>query len=139
MRALTLWRPWTDAILYGGKNVENRTWKPPDAIIGERIAIHAGKYYDKHGAIWMQKEELYVPPSNAESPIGIVGVARITGYRYQDRCCSPWAFSDYHWLLDEVAPLSEPIPAPGALGLWWVKGDAERELISRIVDRPQEL
>lgn len=27
----------------GGTNIENRTWAPPESLIGERIAIHAGK------------------------------------------------------------------------------------------------
>lgn len=119
MRALTLWRPWTDAILYGGKDVENRTWAPPSSVIGELIALHAGKHYDIEGAEWMEDDlGLYVPPADADSPVGIVGVARITGFRRQDPDCSPWAFSDYHWMLADVKALSRPVWCRGALGLW---------------------
>ncbi len=41
MRALTVYQPWADAIMWRGKCVENRTWSPPAGIEDERIAIHA--------------------------------------------------------------------------------------------------
>lgn len=44
MKALTLWPEWAFAIAHLGKDVENRTWTPPKALIGQRIAIHAGAY-----------------------------------------------------------------------------------------------
>ena len=43
MKAITLWPEWCFAITKLDKRVENRTWKPPAALIGQRIAIHAGK------------------------------------------------------------------------------------------------
>jgi len=43
MKAITLWPEWCWAIRQLGKNVENRSWRPPDTLrIGESIAIHAG-------------------------------------------------------------------------------------------------
>jgi len=43
MKAITLWPEWAWAICRLGKNVENRTWKPPKSIVdGTPIAIHAG-------------------------------------------------------------------------------------------------
>ena len=43
MKALTLTRPWPDAILYGGKRIENRFWKTyyPDPIL-----LHASQRWD---------------------------------------------------------------------------------------------
>ena len=46
MRALTLWRPWSDAIVFGPKRIENRTWVPPASMIGRYLAIHAGVRFD---------------------------------------------------------------------------------------------
>ncbi len=43
MRALTERHPWGWMISHGGKAVENRGWAPPDALLGQRFAIHAGK------------------------------------------------------------------------------------------------
>ncbi|WWT39816.1 hypothetical protein [Microcystis phage Mwe-JY25] len=42
MKALTIWQPWASLIAIGAKPYEFRGWKPPRAIIGQRIAIHAG-------------------------------------------------------------------------------------------------
>ena len=42
MQAITLKHPWAFAIARLGKRVENRTWKPPNRLLGQRIAIHGG-------------------------------------------------------------------------------------------------
>jgi ASCH domain len=41
--ALTLRQPWASLIARGGKLFETRTWAPPVSLIGQRIAIHAGR------------------------------------------------------------------------------------------------
>ena len=46
MRALTLYQPWATLIAELLKQFETRTWRPQDARVGERIAIHAGKVTD---------------------------------------------------------------------------------------------
>ena len=43
IRGLTLTCPWGPAIAYWGKDVENRTWAPPQTMVGHYLAIHAGK------------------------------------------------------------------------------------------------
>lgn len=39
--ALTLWQPWASLIAEGVKTIETRSWKAPDDLIGDTIAIHA--------------------------------------------------------------------------------------------------
>lgn len=46
IQALTLHRPWDLAIVHGPKRIENRSWKPPLHLIGDRLVIHAGKKFD---------------------------------------------------------------------------------------------
>jgi activating signal cointegrator 1 len=41
--ALTLRQPWASLIARGGKLFETRTWAPPASLIGQRLAIHAGR------------------------------------------------------------------------------------------------
>ena len=41
MTAITIWQPWASLIAHGWKRYEFRSWKAPDRLIGERIAIHA--------------------------------------------------------------------------------------------------
>ena len=43
MRALTLHQPWAQLMVWGLKNIETRSWPAPRSLIGQRIAIHAGK------------------------------------------------------------------------------------------------
>ena len=43
MRALTLHQPWAQLMVWGLKNIETRSWPAPKGLIGQRIAIHAGK------------------------------------------------------------------------------------------------
>jgi len=41
MKALTIWQPWASLIMHGAKPYEFRSWRPPAALIGQRIVIHA--------------------------------------------------------------------------------------------------
>ena len=43
MKALTLHQPWASLIACGAKSIETRSWCPSSNVIGQRIAIHAGK------------------------------------------------------------------------------------------------
>ena len=43
MRAITLHQPYASLIVRGHKLYETRSWGPPPTLLGERIAIHAGK------------------------------------------------------------------------------------------------
>ena len=43
MKAISLHQPWASLIAAGIKTIETRSWAPPKALIGQRIAIHAAK------------------------------------------------------------------------------------------------
>jgi hypothetical protein len=121
LRALTLIRPWDQAILFGGKRIENRKWKPWEVVMGQFIALHAGLKYDNKAAVEMIKKRMYSPPSPSVSPMGIVGVARITGYiEHSD---DPWFSGPFGWTLTDVIPFKSPIKATGKQGLWIVGGE----------------
>jgi hypothetical protein len=42
IKAVTVWQPWATLIAIDAKPYEFRSWKPPQSLIGQRIAIHAG-------------------------------------------------------------------------------------------------
>jgi hypothetical protein len=56
MKALTLRAPWATAIARFGKDIENRVWRPPSDIIGQRIAIHEGYGSDLEGLAWLERQ-----------------------------------------------------------------------------------
>jgi hypothetical protein len=81
--ALTLHRPWARYVATGQKRIENRPWAPPAKMLGETIAIHAGKKWDPDAANFIG-EVLGTKPSlwpAADSlrlyPEGIIGTAKI--------------------------------------------------------------
>ena len=43
MYAITLHQPWATLIALGVKNAETRSWPAPERLLGQVIAIHAGK------------------------------------------------------------------------------------------------
>jgi hypothetical protein len=125
IRALTLWRPWPHTILYGGKRLENRPWKPWKRVIGHLVAIHAGLKYDTVSAEAMRSLG-YNPPEDKFCPKGcIVGVVRVTGYISlppgPNDPQRKWYSGPYAWTLDDIVPFITPIKATGAQGLWTIK------------------
>lgn len=142
MKALTLWRPWPTAIFYLHpsirKDVENRSWKPPDCILGKRIAIHAGSKFDSNAfEFWLkvikpnpsQTLSLLANWKKASELTGIIGTVRVYGYTYGTKLCySDWATGEYAWFLSEPVSLGRPIQCKGAQGLWNVPDDIHERI-----------
>ncbi len=84
MIALTLWRPWDEPVCSGAKPIENRPNPPPRKLLGEYVAIHAGKKYDSAGATAIRARGYRLLGDDGtwtRNRIGcIVGVARIAGW-----------------------------------------------------------
>lgn len=73
MRAITIRQPWAQLILDGLKNFECRGYDVPLKLIGQRIAIHAGKNVDEGAA----QAFGYIAPDMPTS--AVVGTAVIAG------------------------------------------------------------
>ena len=112
MYALTVRQPWAHAIIYFGKDVENRSWPTP---YRGPLAIHAGKTYSTDGG-----RELEAMGFNllVDMPGGaIIGVVDLVDVDWNSR--SRWAErGQYHWILANPRPLDPPIPMRGMQGLW---------------------
>lgn len=120
MQALTLHRPWPWAVLRFGKRYENRTWPPYDWIIGERVAIHAAKKFDRSAAATIYEACGRLLPAESEMPPQtVVGVATIAdAFLLEAVEPDPWAFGPWCWLLEDVVELAEPVFCPGRQGIW---------------------
>lgn len=155
MYALTLWPEWLPCFTCMGKDVENRTWRPPDRLIGQRFALHAGKnvgggsvarnmYWLADAALtagWTVEYRPGDPPALWYRPTVITGANQagrttpiVTGAivatavladAVQDHP-SIWAMDgQWHWVLEDVRLLPTPIPAKGRQGLWHCEIPAE--------------
>lgn len=128
MKAITLKQPWATAMMTLGKDVENRCWKMPASIMGQRVAIHAGLGWDRHGG------ELLAVVQNNVSRGCLLGSVVFKGFvnprervhaglvaeEVEAVLRSRWAEpdSEFWWYVAEPRSLSIPIPCRGALGFW---------------------
>lgn len=149
MRALTLWPEWPPTFLYMDKTLENRTWPPPEAAIGERIALHAGASigggswkrgqwledtaWDAGWNVTLERDPLMI--RFGSRPLGLTNSARrlpiVLGAVVATTCLvgakrieelppdTPWAFGPWCWMFKDIQPLAEPVPMKGHQGLWW--------------------
>lgn len=62
MKALTLWQPYAQLMAIGVKSIETRSWRAPDALIGQRIVIHASAKRPKD--IWRHVQSEHVFPAH---------------------------------------------------------------------------
>jgi hypothetical protein len=152
VRAITLWQPWGSAIFCCGKPIENRDWPPPRWIIGEPLAIHAGKFYDVDGAAFGWPPDAPPIPRRGSVPHGsVIGVVRVTGATYHPRkpaeqlalgpsrevlALSPeqrrWLVGDYGWHLVDVRPFAVPVKCRGGQKIWILPGDVEAEVVRQL-------
>lgn len=125
MKALTLTQPWATAVILGNKRIETRSWR---TNYRGRIAIHAAKGFPKLAKDFAQLERtLGRCPTNL--PFGmIIGLATITGMEKTEDIVSSisalerhygdFSFGRWAWILSDVEPLDNPVPAVGRLQLW---------------------
>lgn len=115
--ALSIRQPWAWLIVNGHKDVENRTWKTG---VRGRIAIHAGKAFDKDAFDWIRYNfpEIDMPMQGAIPRGGIVGFATITDC--VDNMDSPWFFGEYGFVMTDGVPC-KLVHLPGQLGFFHVE------------------
>ena len=56
MYAITLHQPWASLIALGIKTVETRSWPAPERLLGQTIAIHAGKRVARDPGVAVENE-----------------------------------------------------------------------------------
>lgn len=137
IRMLTIRQPWAWAVAVGAKGVENRSqgvsYRGP-------LAIHAGLALSDRGVgderVWELWGRYHLPYGYDGLPRGVVvAVADLVDCHPDGGCCRPWGESEYreaggrvrtgiwHWVLEDVRRLPEPLPARGGQGLRRVPPD----------------
>jgi hypothetical protein len=129
--ALSLRQPWLWAILFCGKEIENRTWRSSRR---GRIILHASKTMDETGLRFLAEAGFAVPDA---LPMGAyVGEVTITDCRPVTACDSPWAFGPWCYTLERPIPYITPIPGRGQLGFYPVSDEVARLLERVRIDSP---
>ncbi len=116
MKALSIRQPYANAILYYGKDIENRS---RCTSVRGTIAIHAGaQFYDR----------VYIPEGFKKQIVRSAIIGVVDFLDCVDTHESPWFFGPYGYILDNPRPLIQPIPCRGQLGFWNLSPDIEREI-----------
>jgi hypothetical protein len=117
VHVLSVRQPWAHAIIYLGKDVENRTWKPDRPC---RVLIHASRRiaFDRRGlnALAAMRPRLRNLPLDLDdySYGQIIGRVDVVSWdRIQGRG-RPWSVDgQWHWHLTNVVPIQRPIEMKG--------------------------
>jgi len=147
MRALTLKPHWAHAVAHLGKRCEARSWPIPEALAGQRIAIHAGATLPKG---W-ESDLLNAHPAGPTSIVSVLGSIPVRSRAIVAtavlRTCWPsdedgdgWPIpawlnwrdysAAYWWRLDDVRTLAKPVPLQrGQLGLWRLPLDVVSQVL----------
>jgi hypothetical protein len=126
MKALSVRQPWAWAIIYAGKDIENRSENMASRLrkaIGQTIYIHAGKTVDMDGmkglvnmGLWERLEDFLGKGNNIdEMNGGIVGTVRIVDVVTKHR--SKWFTGPCGIVLADPKPVKFQ-PGKGQLGLF---------------------
>jgi hypothetical protein len=151
VKVLSLSNPWPWTIFDlpppDAKNIENRSWMPPIADIGTRIAFHAAKSWDEAAISFLFRMGITTMPARKDMyPTGvIIGVVTIDRVVTESRTLRPdqrrWFFEtrddgkqNYGWLLVDVRRLTTPIPYRGAQGLRNLPPDVTAAIESQLHD-----
>ncbi len=138
MRALTLKAPWATVIARFGKDIENRTWRPPDAIIGKRIAIHEGRSLDREGLA--EFEEAHGKVDFEHGLVVCTAVVRgwvddesnhsesLSAREARSARNSEWYGGPFGWVLSSVQRPRARVTVKGMLGLWLLPTRATKQL-----------
>lgn len=143
MKALTLKHPWPFAILFMGKDIENRIWKPPVDLYGKRFAIHGGeppkgKEYDLFKSTAESlldrfgKPLFWLDDDSIDQMIlpGIVATVTLTHLVTTNDGGNPWYDGppSFGWHIQDVRILPDGIKIKGKQRLWNIPKEISDEL-----------
>lgn len=125
--ALSVRQPWAWAIIYAGKDIENRSWQAVNHGLAQRgrIAIHAAKgltryEYEDAAETITAITGRPPPPARDLERGGIIGSVEVVDV--VSRSASPWYFGPRGLVLRDPQPCAF-VPAVGQLGYFrWEAG-----------------
>lgn len=136
MLAVTVACPWGWAFRHLGKDLENRTWRPPETLSKQRFAIHAGKapttakqaaaFDVANSFAWMREVGVLSVPAPTLAELTAESSAVVATARFERvvlASYSPWFVGPIGWQLADVFVLPKPVPCKGAQGLWTLPPD----------------
>jgi hypothetical protein len=115
VKAFSIKQPHLDAILYGGKSPENRSWPLPARYAGVPVLLHASAQLDRKAVLPASIDTADWPGVRG----AVLAVATFTGCHFDTGCCTTWGYQQvFHWQPAGIRVLTEPVLAKGKLQFW---------------------
>jgi ASCH domain len=126
--AITVKQPWAWALIFGGKDIENRDWR---TNYRGPIAIHAASRttrsdHDAAAMFMRNRCDVVCPEYDDLSRGTFQGVMNLTDC--VDTSSSYWWIGKHGFVMKDPKPLPEPIPYKGMLGIWPVPEDVAQQI-----------
>lgn len=125
--AITLRQPWASLIEVGAKRYETRSFTAPQRLLGQRIAIHAGKR--EITLVRLDRETAWaimaaINGSVYRLPRGVVVCTAFLAESLPAESVEPDLFGDYSpgrfaWRLEDVQRVIPYVPAKGRPMIGW--------------------
>lgn len=135
MKALTIRQPWSQLIVAGAKNIENRDWL---TYFRGRIAIHSSAqmtraeledacdfmktFIPRFSTRIFSAEAQGYPKGAVLGTVDLIGCVTASD--------SPWFCGKYGFVLRNAVKFAQPIPCKGALGLWELPKEIEEMFVA---------
>lgn len=124
--AITIWQPWASLLAERIKRIESRRHDRFKGLVGEWVALHAGKTYDKDADFGLTREaRRWILDHRFDLPRGrVVAVAKAVEHRVlTDGDQADMALLDspaglYGLIFDPILKLPYAPEARGAQGIW---------------------
>ena len=117
--ALSVRQPWADLIVWGIKDVENRSWPTP---FRGRLLIHAGRRVDREAIARLERRFGVVLPAGYEPRRGVL-LGSVEVVDCVDAHPSRWFQGPWGFLLRAPRELPRPVPCRGRLGIFHLDPD----------------
>lgn len=117
IKTLSVKQPWAYAIMYLGKDIENRTRK---TNMRGLIAIHSSKQIDYDAYYWLKSEGYKLPPLEMLETGKVLGTVELTNCVTEH--ASEWKEDGtFGYVLKNPQPFKVSFDAKGQLGFWSCK------------------
>lgn len=147
MRVLSLSRPWPWVMLHDDpaivKLIENRTWAPSKEVIGQWIALHAARSWDRDALRYWESVGITGYPTRKDDHES----GEIQGVFLVDRICTgssnnlpaglppgqaKWFFGPVGWVGARSIRLKVPVPHVGGQGLRHLPAEKETLIVAQL-------
>lgn len=138
LQAVTVWQPWSWAILEAGKPAENRSWALPQRLWGKWVGLHAGvggggrQLADESQDI-RDVFKIKVPPDLPRRVlVGLVKFSRGYPLEQLPRPRTEWDCGPWCWEVADRLAFSSTISISGAQGFWFVPAAETSQLLLQL-------